>query len=530
MASMDAPSILNETTKSGPRGATLPLVGVLLALVASALDKGTVTATMPRAAAELNGFSKYAWTTTAELLASTIAMLVFAKLSDLYGRRRLYFISTLILVVGSLFCAAAGRLPVPLDGIDQLILARGLVGIGAGAIVALAFTFIADLYPAAGRGRYLGVLSVVYGIGALAGLRTGGWMTDHFSWRWAFLVDVPVGVIAIVSFRFTLPPVRRDVLRPSIDWAGIAALCGWLVPLMVAFTVAGTGNWSAPVVRALLIMSAVVLVAFCFVERRAREPLIFLDFFRNQRMTVGFVNLFFQGICVFSVTAFLPVFLQGGRGASAAESALVLSYWTVSVFMGNLTAGQAVSRTARYRLIATVGAGLGAVGLFLLSRVDVATTPFSLFLIVVLSGLGFGALTPTYEASVQNATVPEKMGVATGSTRFAYSMGGTIGPALLGSILLRAYRQRLDAAIPAGTPAALRQLLDDPLKLFLTRANLDASVSQIRDGKRLLADAMAAAHNGLLSSVQEMFLIASGIIAVSSFLNTLLADERSHSS
>jgi len=124
LASMDAPSILNKATESGPRGSILPLSGVLLALVASALDKGTVAATMPRAAAELNGFSRYAWTNTAELLASTIAMLVFAKLSDLYGRKRLYFISTLILVVGSLLCAAAGRLPIPLDGIDQLILAR----------------------------------------------------------------------------------------------------------------------------------------------------------------------------------------------------------------------------------------------------------------------------------------------------------------------------------------------------------------------------------------------------------------------
>src|SRR5580658_6720132 len=165
---------LNTAAGSGsPR--TVLLLGVLLALLVAALDKGMSTAAIPRAAAELNGFSRYSWTGTAELLTSTIVMLVFAKLSDLYGRKRLYLLSTLLLILGSLFCAAAGKLRIPLDGIDQLILARGLVGIGSGAIIALAFTFVADLFPPSERGPYLGVLSVVYGVGILAGLRIGGW-------------------------------------------------------------------------------------------------------------------------------------------------------------------------------------------------------------------------------------------------------------------------------------------------------------------------------------------------------------------
>jgi len=479
---------------------------------------------MPRAAAELNGFSRYSLTGTAELLTSTIAMLVFAKLSDLYGRKPLYSLSTLILIFGSLFCNLAGLFPVPIAGIDQLILARGLVGIGDGAIIALAITLIADLFPPSERGRYQGVLMAVYGIGAVAGLRMGGWTADHISWRWAFLADVPAGIIALLALRLMLREPLSDVRRRSIDWAGIATLCGWLIPLILALTKAGAGNWSTPAVRELLIVSAVMLSIFLFIEKRAAEPLILFHLFRAHRIALGFVNLFLQGICLVSVAIFLPVLLQGGRGASAAASALVFSFVTAASFAGNVIAGFLISRTGKYRLIATTGAGIAAAGLFLLSRIDVDTTSFGVFRDAVICGLGLGSLTTTYEVLVQNATNQRQMGVVTGSTRFFYSTGGTIGPALLGAILLKGYHRYLGPRIPPGTPAALRQLLDDPLKLFLTRPNLDKTVSEIQGGKLLLTSALNNAQVSLLSAVHTVFLISALIMAVSCILNLLLVE------
>lgn len=503
------------------------MIGVLLALLVAALEKGMSTAAMPRAAADLNGFSRYSWTSTAELLTTTIAMLVFAKLSDLYGRKRLYLWSTLILVFGSFFCAAAGKLPVPLPGIDQLILARGLVGVGSGAILSLAFTFIADLFPPADRGRYIAVLSVAYGIGVIAGLPIGGWITDRFSWRWAFLASVPAGVVAILSLRFTLPDFQQDPRRRSIDWAGIVTLCGWLVPLMLALTLAGAGNWSTPPVRELLLVSAVMLALFCFVETRAVEPLIFFGLFRNRRIALALLNLFFQGIAVFSIVIFLPVLLQGGRGASAAQSAGVLSYVTVALFTGNLAGGQLISRTGRYRMIAMLGAGLATAGLLLLSRVDVSTTPSSLFCSAVIAGVGLGFLTPTYEVLVQNATEKSRLGIATGSTRFFYTMGSTIGTAQMGAILLKTYHRHLSAGVHQDMPEALKQLLDDPLKLLLTRPDLDRFISQLRGGKVSLENALAVARSGLVSGVHVVFWISAAIMATSCVLNLFLRDEPS---
>lgn len=225
------------------------LTGVLLALLISALDKAMATAAMPRAAAELAGFSRYPWTTTAHLLTSTIAMLVFAKLSDLYGRKRLYLWSTFILVLGSVLCGAAGKFPVAPDGMNQLIFSRGILGIGDGGITALAFTLVADLFSPSERGRYQGVLSAVYGLGSVVGLTLGGWITDHWSWRWAFWATVPVGVAAIFVLLWTLPNSQKEIRRASIDWIGIATLCGWLVPLLLALTSAGNGDWFTPATR-----------------------------------------------------------------------------------------------------------------------------------------------------------------------------------------------------------------------------------------------------------------------------------------
>jgi EmrB/QacA subfamily drug resistance transporter len=518
-------SALKPALRPSSGGSVVPLIGVLLALLISALDKAMATSAMPRAAADLNGFSRYSWTTTAHLLTATIAMLVFAKLSDLHGRKRLYLWSTLILVLGSLLCGAAGKLPLPLDGMSQLIMARAVLGMGDGAITALAFTFIADLFPPVERGRYQGVLSAVYGIGSVAGLTMGGWLTDHFSWRWAFWVNVPAGIMAIFFLYFTIPDYRQEANRRSIDWAGIAALCGWVVPLLVAFSIAGESNWSTPAARQLLIASAVVLLIFLFLEKHAVDPVLFLDLFKNRRIALASVNLFLQGVCAFSVVVFLPVCVQGGRGDSAALSGAVLSSMIVGIFVGNLAGGQFISRTARYRHTAVVGTALAMAGLLLLSRIEVATTTVNLFGDAFILGLGLGCLTPAYEVLVQNATNAERMGAATGATRFLYSMGSTIGPALLGSILLKAYHRHLDPAISSGVPAALRKLLDDPLKLFLRRPNLDYTIAQIPDGKELLANALKSAQEGLLSAVHAVFLVGAVAMLVSFALNMLLGGE-----
>jgi MFS family permease len=190
------------------------VAGMVLTLLTAAMIQAFGGTVMPRAIASLNGFARYSWTTTFFLLTTTIAMPVFAKLSDLYGRKWLYVGSTVIFVVSLLLCGTAGNLPLPLDGMNQLIVAEGLLGIGNGAIIAITFTLVADLFPPSERGRYQGLMAAVFGVAFTIGPPVGGWITDHLSWRWAYYIDVPLGVLAIAVVYFALPDVRPQSLRP----------------------------------------------------------------------------------------------------------------------------------------------------------------------------------------------------------------------------------------------------------------------------------------------------------------------------
>ena len=501
----------------------LALSGMVLTLLTATMDQAIAIAAMPRAIASLNGFARYSWPTTSLLLTSTIAMPVFAKLSDLYGRKHFYLWSAAVFVVSLLACGAAGNLPIPLDGMNQLIVARGFLGIGSGAIIALTFTLVADVCPPSERGRYQGLLAAVTGVAFIVGPSLGGWLTDHFSWRWALYFDVPLGVLAIVVVYFTLPDFRTHRVRRSIDWGGIATLCGWLVPLLLALTRVGQSSWSATPIRTLLIASAALLAAFLLVEKRAAEPLLALSLFRHRVIALTSANFFLMGISLFGVAVYLPLFLQGVLGGSAAESGVIFAQYTLSLLAGNVIGGQLLSRTGKYRLFAIAGAGLSAVGLFLLSRMDGSTTQLELLRNAVISGIGLGTLTPTYEVLVQNTAPREQMGVATGSTQFFKTIGGTIGLALFGTMLLRLYHLHVDALIPPGTPALLTQAFDNPLQLVFARPNLDATVAQMANGRVLLANLFDGARAGLLSALHSIFLFGAGIMALSFALNLFLS-------
>src|ERR1700686_4089879 len=245
------------------------LTGMVLTLLTAAMDQAFGGAVMPRAIASLNGFARYPWVSPSFLPTTTIAMPVFAKLSDLYGRKWLYVWSAVIFVLSLFLCGAAGSLPLPLDGMNQLIVATGLLGVANGAIIALTFTLVADLFPPSERGRYQGIMAAIFGVAFIVGPPLGGWITDHLSWRWAYYANVPLGLLAIVVVYFALPNIQPRRERRLIDWAGIATLCGWIVPLLLALTWVGQNSWSSPLIRNLLIASVMLLAVFLIVEKRA---------------------------------------------------------------------------------------------------------------------------------------------------------------------------------------------------------------------------------------------------------------------
>jgi EmrB/QacA subfamily drug resistance transporter len=498
------------------------LTGIILPLLALNMDEGFAISALPRAVVSLNGFDRYAWPSTSFLLISTVTMPVFAKLSDLYGRKWFYFVSVVPCVAYPLLCGAAGALPILLDGMKQVIIASGFLGVAHGGILVLSFTLIADLFPPSERGRYQGILAAVSTLPFIVGPGLGGWITDHWSWRWAFYVNVPLGVMAIVAVYFALPGAHRRQDRRSIDWTGIATLFGWLVPLLLALTWVGQSAWSAPRIRALLIASAVLLAIFLLVEKHAVEPMLPLTLFRDRRISLVSWNIFLMGIGLYGISVYLPLDLQGVVGASAAKSGAVFGLYALSVVAANVVSGRLLSRTARNQSLAIGGSGLTAIGLFLLSRMDSSTTQPEILLSAILSGVGFGVLMPTYEVLVQNATPAEAMGVATGVTQFLRSVGGAIGLALFSTMLLKFFHAHVDHLIPPGAPAKLRQAFDNPLQLAFTRPNLDSTVSQIANGESLLRSLFEGSHAGLLSAMHSIFSISAAALAVSCVLNLFL--------
>ena len=280
--------------------------------------------------------------TTAYLLTSTISVPVFAKLSDLYGRKWLYLVGLTIFVVSSWLCGAAGNIPLPLDGMNQLILFRGLQGIGGGAVMGLTFTIIGDLFSPAERGRYQGMFGAVFGLASIVGPLAGGFITDHLSWRWAFYVNAPLGIVALVVLYRTFPFVRPHGSTHTIDWLGLVTLSGWIVPLLLALSRVTAAGWTDATVRAAARAGAGSLVAFLWVERRAVEPLMPLSLFAIRTIALVSAGVFVLGMSMFGMFVYLPLYLQGVLGMSAAASGTLFVPMIFAMILASVASGQIV--------------------------------------------------------------------------------------------------------------------------------------------------------------------------------------------
>src|SRR5690349_10908459 len=351
------------------------LTGLLLALLLAAIDQTIVGTAEPRIIAQLSGFDRYPWIATAYLLTSTVSVPIFASLSDIHGRKPFILLGATLFVLTSALCGAAGTLKfVPLDGMGQLILFRGLQGIGAGMVVGLLFTIVGDIFSPAERGRYQGLFAAVWGLAAIFGPTLGGWLTDHWSWRACFWVNLPVGVVAVAAIYFEFPHMNPRRATRHLDWAGFATLIATVVPLLLALTWATQYGWTSVRVESLLVLSAIMLAAFLAIESNAAEPVIPLVLFRDPIISVCPVCSFVLGIGMFGVLIYLPLFMQGVLGVSATKSGNLLTPLMMGAVVGSIVGGQALSRTGKYKGVALTGSVMVAVGMIVFARMT-ADTP-----------------------------------------------------------------------------------------------------------------------------------------------------------
>ncbi|HYC50294.1 MAG TPA: MDR family MFS transporter [Gemmatimonadaceae bacterium] len=401
--------------------------GLVLSMLLGALDSTIVATALPTIVGELGGLERLAWVVTAYLLAQTVVTPLYGKLGDLYGRKRVLQVAIVIFLVGSALCGMSRSMM-------QLIVFRVIQGLGGGGLIVTTQATIADIVPARDRGKYMGIFGAVFGVASVAGPLIGGYFTTHWTWRWIFYINLPIGVIALLVLAATLPATsRRSTHR--IDYAGAALLAVVLSAATIFTDLGGTVYpWTDPIMLGIAAVSIVALGLFVMAERRAAEPVLPLELFANRTFSTTVAVGAIIGFAMFGSVTYMPVFLQVVTGASPTESGLLMVPMMGGMLFSSILSGQLISRTGRYKVFPIVGTLVTVLGLFLLSRMTEHTTRVEAGRDMLVLGLGMGMVMQVLVLAVQNAVAHRNVGVATsGATLFRF-IGGSVGTAILGAV------------------------------------------------------------------------------------------------
>jgi EmrB/QacA subfamily drug resistance transporter len=436
----------------GQRRRLIIIGALLLGMLLAALDQTIVATALPTIAGDLHGLSHLSWVVTAYLLASTISTPLWGKLGDLYGRKTFFQAAIVIFLIGS---ALAGLSHTML----QLIAFRAVQGIGGGGLLTGAQTIVADVVPARERGRYQGLFGSVFGVTSVLGPLIGGFFVDNLSWRWVFYVNLPIGAVALAVVAAVLPGHLRRASH-KIDYLGTVLLAGAATSLVLLTSLGGTTYAWSSVPIYLMGAGAVVFGAlFVWAESRAAEPVIPLHLFRNRIFSASSAVGFVVGFAMFGAIAYLPQYMQIVKGVSPTISGLRLLPLMAGLLATSITTGRLVSRWGRYRIFPILGTATMTIGLYLLSRLGVATSDWLSSLYMLVLGAGIGGSLQVLVVAVQNAVSYADLGAATAGATFFRSIGGSFGTAIFGAVFSNVLAGDLVASLhglslPHGVTAA----------------------------------------------------------------------------
>lgn len=424
------------------------IVALMLVMLLAALDQTIVSTALPRIATDLHGLNRLSWVATAYLLTSAITTPIYGKISDLFGRKKIFQSAIIIFLVGSVLCGLS-------QSMGQLIAARALQGIGAGGLMSLVLAIVGDIIPPRQRGQYMGYFLGTFAIASVAGPLLGGFLTDSLSWRWIFFVNLPLGAIALsaVASRLHLPVYHRD---HKIDYGGATLLSAASVSALLATVWGGNSYaWSSNVIIGLIVTAVVLTVAFIFWERRAAEPIIPMELFRNKIFSVSIILSLLAGITMFAAILYIPEYQQIVRGYSPTKSGLLMLPLILGLLVASITSGRLTTKLGRYKIFPIIGTLVMAVGLWLFSHVTLATSQLTLAIWMAVIGIGLGTFMQIMTLAVQNAVDRQQLGTATSAATFFRSLGSSFGGAIFGSILTSRLTHHLSqlSANSGGGPA-----------------------------------------------------------------------------
>src|SRR3954465_6226362 len=473
--------------------------GLMLVMLLASLDQTIVSTALPTIVGELGGLEHLSWVVTAYLLAVTAVTPLYGKLGDLYGRKIVLQGALVLFLVGSALCGLA-------QGMTELIAFRAIQGLGGGGLMVSAQAAIGDVVPPSERGRYSGLFGAVFGVSSVAGPLIGGFLTPHISWRAIFYVNLPLGALAFVVLAATLPTVEER-RRHRIDYAGTTLLAVGLSALILLATLGGnTFDWASWQIVGMGIVGVAAIAALTQVERRAAEPILPPELFRNRVFVVCSAVGLVVGFALFGALTYLPLFQQVVRGLSPTASGLQLLPVMGGLLVSSIISGQIITRTGRYKLFPVAGTAIAALGLWMLSSLDASTGSGVAALHMLVLGLGLGMVMQVLVLATQNAVPYDQLGVATSGATLFRSIGGSLGTAILGAIFANQLSKGLDQRLPGGHSGGTGAL--DPSAL-----------------KRLTGPVHDAYISAFTHALHSVFVVATWVVVVA-FVLTWLIPER----
>jgi len=488
--------------------------GVLVTLFLSSTNLTVVGTALPRIIAELDGFSLYAWAFTGFTLASTVSTPVYGRLSDTLGRKRVLLFG---IVLFSLASVAAGFAA----SMQQLVALRVVQGLGGGALMSMTFAVIGDVFPPRQRGKYQGLTGIVWGASSVVGPVVGGLITDLLGWRWVFFVNVPVALAALVVIQRHLRAGERRPGAP-VDLAGAGLLAAGMLASMLALSWRGDGRaWHDPAVWATLALGAGALAAFAAWQARSPAPVLPPELLRERTVAIANAAGFLLGVGLFGATIYLPLYIQGVAGLSAAASGFALTPLILGMILSGSLSGIWSSRIGRYRRFVVVGLTLAVVGFALGTRMGPDTPVAFVVGAMFLLGLGLGPTNAMYLVAVQATAPPQLLGTATSAHQFFRQVGGTLGVALFGALMAQqaaaTFRQDVAPLVADLPPAAIATVATPDLLTDPAAAAAAATAVRPRIGEAAYGALLEAWRAGLGRGVTLVFRISGALATLAWF-------------
>lgn len=498
------------------------LFGLIMGMFFSSLEQTIVGTTMPTIIKDLNGFAIFAWVTTAYMICSTAVIPLAGKLADLFGSRFIYLTGWLIFVIGSGLCATAVNM-------EQLIIYRAIQGIGGGMLMPMSQTIIGMMFSPQERAKWQGVFGAIFGLSSVIGPFFGGFIVDHISWHWIFLINVPFGLLSTVLIFIGMKSIdepRDRSKKISIDWLGIFTLIPGIVLLLLGLSLDHNKYaWDSPTSILVFAGALLLFVLFVFIERRAAEPIIDMSLFKSRIFNVSVALGFLVGLGMFGAIMFVPMFMQGVLGVTPTQAGSTMTPMMIALIIASILAGQLVLRM-RYRAVMAVGMVISAVGFWLMSTMGVSTSTWTAYSFMVVLGFGIGMVMPIITLVVQNAFPREQLGTVTSATTFFRSIGSTIGATLFNVIMNSVIATNIanaTASADPGTQAVLSKTGTDSNTLYQLLINSDLLKQLPEDLKVNVLNTIKDAWSASFSTV---FLTGLGFIVVGIFVALLIGNGR----